>query len=173
MTISQKRKNRKSLISEIYGKRGSWILHMFYLIHSAKWQHKKNFKKTTCRHTFGLGRKMGRNGCRLWKRPKLEKIFCSSSALLCDHLISKVQFLIRPTIRHPGCVTCYGPKSVYFALLWNNPPQGSVLGPRPLLLGSGTSPGWVLLIIVPLSYLTKKMGSLISGSLASSTLKGF
>ena len=133
----------------------------------------KKDKKEGGRHGFGIGRKMGRNGCRRWKRPKLEKFFCSSSALLCGHLISKVQFLIRPTIRHPGCVTCYGPKSAYFALLWNNPPQGPVLGPRPLLLGLGTSPGWVLLIIVPFSYLTKNMGSMISGSLASSTLKKF
>ena len=51
-------------IFQKYGKWVSWISYMFDLIHSTKDSDKKNSKKVTCRHTFGLGRKMGRNGCR-------------------------------------------------------------------------------------------------------------
>ena len=49
--------------------------------------------------------------------------------------------------------------------------QGPILSSRPQLLGPGTLPGWVLLITKPLGYWTKKAGSLVSGFLASSTLK--
>ena len=49
--------------------------------------------------------------------------------------------------------------------------QGPVLSLRPQLLGPGTLPGWELLITKPLGYWTKKVGSLVSGFLASSTLK--
>ena len=51
-------------IAQKYGKSGSWISYMFDLIHSSKDSDKKNSKKVTGRQTFGLGRKMGRNGCR-------------------------------------------------------------------------------------------------------------
>ena len=51
-------------ISQKYGKSGSWILYMFDLIHSTKDSDKKNSKKVTGRQTFGLGCKIGRNGCR-------------------------------------------------------------------------------------------------------------
>ena len=51
-------------VAQKYGKLESWISYMFDLIHSTKDSDKKNSKKVTCRHFFGLGRKMGRNGCR-------------------------------------------------------------------------------------------------------------
>ena len=61
---SQKGRKLENWIFQKYGKWVSWISYMFDLIHSTKDSDKKNSKKVTCRHTFGLGRKMGRNGCR-------------------------------------------------------------------------------------------------------------
>ena len=60
---SQKGRKLENWISQKYGKSGSWISYMFDLIHSTKDSDKKNSKKMTGRQTFGLGRKMGRNGC--------------------------------------------------------------------------------------------------------------
>ena len=61
---SQKGRKLENWISQKYGKSESWISYMFDLIHSTKDSDKKNSKKVTCQDTFGLGRKMGRNGCR-------------------------------------------------------------------------------------------------------------
>ena len=48
----------------------------------------KKVKKEGGRHGFGLGRKMGRNGCRLWKRPKFKKNFCPSLGSSYGYLIA-------------------------------------------------------------------------------------
>ena len=71
-------KKVENWIFQKYGKWVSWISYMFDLIHSTKDSDKKNSKKVTCRHTFGLGRKMGRNGCRAWKWTKFKKFFSSA-----------------------------------------------------------------------------------------------
>ena len=64
-----------------------------------------------------------------------------------------------------------GPKNPDFSPKMQIVSQGPILSPRPQILGPGTLPGWVLLITEPLGYWTKKVGSLVSGFLASSTLK--
>ena len=109
-----------------------------------------------------------------YERARNSKIFfCSSLGPSCGHLIAPMQYFFRPTQWHPELVICHGPKSTYFGLISKISPYDPVLSPRPLLLGPGTSPGWVLLILEPYSYFTKYMGVLISGSLASSTLNHF
>ena len=64
-----------------------------------------------------------------------------------------------------------GPKTPHFSPKMQIVSQGPILSSRPQLLGPGTLPGWVLLITKPSGYWTKKAGLLVSGFLASSTLK--
>ena len=83
LLLAKNTKNEKQVIFHGNGKSGSWISHMLYPIHSTKWWDQKKLKKTYCRMTFWFGRKMGRMGCRPWRRAKSKNVFLSSSWQSC------------------------------------------------------------------------------------------
>ena len=139
-----KLKNTISWILSKYGKITSQKLIMLKILIYFLISSQKKLKKLRGRHLFGFGRKMGRNGCRPWKRPKFKKIFCLNSSLSYGYLIVRMQFWLRPTIWQPSGRIAHGQKSSYLSLNSKISPQGAFLDPRPKLLGLGTSPDWVL-----------------------------
>ena len=113
---AKKAKKRETVFIQINRKTGSWILYMYYLIHSGTCWDKKISKKTTSTRTFRLGRKMGRNGCRPWKCPKCKKENFSSSWLLCRKLIAYIRNFDRALTQQPGLAMRNGRKKLSLIL---------------------------------------------------------
>ena len=105
------------------------------------------------------------------KRWKFKKNCCHNSLSFYSQLMAKLIFF--SLIYHRAARRHYvsGPQIAYLGYKMYFGPQGPILTPRPKILGQDTLPEWVLLILHPSSFWSKKVRTQISGSLTSSTLK--
>ena len=130
-----KLKNTISWILSKYGKITSQKLIMLKILIHFLISSQKKLKKLRGRHLFGFGRKMGRNGCRPWKRPKFKNFFCLNSSLSYGYLIVRMQFWLRPTIWQPSGRIAHGRKSSYLSLISKISPQGAFFRPKTQTIG--------------------------------------